>query len=190
MPWDAGSGNWERTLVGRSRRVGSSPADGRWGTDDGGDRILEGGRLNTRLWTERRQKGRTERGDGQDVLKNKAPERISEGGGKGRNQRSSRTGNIETLKIGPESRGIHSLCSGMELHHPIMSKLWDLGGRTKREKKRGHAVLPSYPNFSKRFIINTGARKTQLGGVDIQNGKPIALYSLKLTPEQISYTNT
>ena len=37
--------------------------------------------------------------------------------------------------IGPESRVIHSLCSGMELHHPIMSKLWDLGGRTKRKKK-------------------------------------------------------
>ena len=37
--------------------------------------------------------------------------------------------------IGPESRGILSLCLGMELHHPIMSKLWDLGGRTKRKKK-------------------------------------------------------
>ena len=31
--WDAGSGNQKRTLVGRSRRVGSSPADGRWGTE-------------------------------------------------------------------------------------------------------------------------------------------------------------
>ena len=38
------------------------------------------------------------------------------------------------LKIGPESRGILSLCSGMEIHHPIMSKLWDLGGRTKRKE--------------------------------------------------------
>ena len=28
----------------------------------------------------------------------------------------------------------------MELHHPIMSKLWDLGGRTKRKKKeRNHS---------------------------------------------------
>ena len=27
-----------------------------------------------------------------------------------------------------------SLCSGMELHHPIMSKLWDLGGGTKRQR--------------------------------------------------------
>ena len=24
----------------------------------------------------------------------------------------------------------------MELHHPIMSKLWDLGGRTKRKKNK------------------------------------------------------
>ena len=24
----------------------------------------------------------------------------------------------------------------MELHHPIMSKIWDLGGRTKRKKER------------------------------------------------------
>ena len=40
------------------------------------------------------------------------------------------------LKIGPESRGILSLCSGMELHHPIMSKLWDLGGRTKRKERK------------------------------------------------------
>ena len=47
--------------------------DGRWGGPNTG-----GGRLNTRLWTERRQKGRTERVDGQDVLKNKAPGRISE----------------------------------------------------------------------------------------------------------------
>ena len=109
--------------------------DGRWGGPDTG-----GGRLNTRLWTERRQKRRTERGDGQDVLKNKAPGRISEGG-KGRNQRSSRTGNIETFKkIGPESRGILSLCSGMELHHPIMSKLWDLGGRTKRKEYQGGSL--------------------------------------------------
>ena len=48
----------------------------------------------------------------------------------------ARTGNIESLKIGTESRGNHSLCSGLELHHPIMSKLWNLGGRTKRKKER------------------------------------------------------
>ena len=103
--------------------------DGRWGEPETG-----GGRLNTRLWTERRKKGQTERGDGQDVLKNKAPGRISEGG-KRKEPKSSRTGNIESLKIGTESRGIHNLCSGMELHQPIMSKLWDLGGQTKR---KGH----------------------------------------------------
>ena len=41
------------------------------------------------------------------------------------------------LKIGPESRCSLIQCSGMELHHPIMSKLWDIGGRTKRKKKSG-----------------------------------------------------
>ena len=34
------------------------------------------------------------------------------------------------LNIGAESRGLLSLCSGMESHHPIMSKLRDLGGQT------------------------------------------------------------
>ena len=37
--WDAGSGNQKRALVGRSQRVGSSPTDGQWGTDDGGGGI-------------------------------------------------------------------------------------------------------------------------------------------------------
>ena len=40
------------------------------------------------------------------------------------------------LKRGTESRGILSLFSGMELNHPIMSKLCDLGGWTKRKKKK------------------------------------------------------
>ena len=42
---------------------------------------------------------------------------------------------------GPESRCRFSLCSGMELHHPIMSKLWDIGGRTKRKRKKGKLPL-------------------------------------------------
>ena len=104
--------------------------DGRWGGPDTG-----GGRLNTRLWTERREKGRKERGDGQDVMESKAPGRISEGGER-KEPKSSLTGNIESLKIGTESRGDHSLCSGLELHHPIMSKLWNLGGQTKRRRKK------------------------------------------------------
>ena len=51
--------------------------DGRWGGPDTG-----GGRLNTRLRTERREKERKERGDGKDVLDSKAPGRILEGGKK------------------------------------------------------------------------------------------------------------
>ena len=87
------------------------------------------------LWTERRQKGRTERGDGQYFLKNKAPGRISEGG-ESKEPKAYLTGNIESLKIGTESRGNHSLCSGLEPHHPIMSKLWNLGGQNQRKKER------------------------------------------------------
>ena len=36
------------------------------------------------------------------------------GGGKRKEPESSRKGNIETLKTGTESRGNHSLCSGLE----------------------------------------------------------------------------
>ena len=28
----------------------------------------------------------------------------------------------------------------MELHHPIMSKLWDIGGRTKRKKRKRYII--------------------------------------------------
>ena len=52
----------------------------------------------------------------------------------------------------------------------------------------GHDVLFYYPNFSERFIIHTDAIKKYLGGVIIQNGDPIAFYSLKLIPAQINYT--
>ena len=41
------------------------------------------------------EKGRKERGDGQDVLKNKAPGRISEGGER-KETKSSPKGNIES----------------------------------------------------------------------------------------------
>ena len=72
--------------------------DGRWGGPDTG-----GERLNTRLWTERREKRRKEKGDGQDVLESKAPGRISEGG-KRRGPEPSRTGIHRNLNIGTESR--------------------------------------------------------------------------------------
>ena len=45
----------------------------------------------------------------------------------------------------------------------------------------GRDVLLYYPNFSERSIIHTDARKTQLGGVTIKNGKSIDFYSRKLT---------
>ena len=80
--------------------------DGRWGRPDTG-----GGRLNTHLWTERREKGRKERGGGQDVLESKAPGRILEGGKK-EGTKIIFDGKHRILKIGTESRDNHSLCSG------------------------------------------------------------------------------
>ena len=44
----------------------------------------------------------------------------------------SRKGIHRSLNIGTESRGNLSLCSGLELHHRIMSKLWNLSGQTSR----------------------------------------------------------
>ena len=80
----AGSGNQKRTLVGRSRRVGSSPTDGRWGTDDGGDQTLEESRPNTQKQAERGHIGRKERGDWQDVPEGARNPDESRRGGKGR----------------------------------------------------------------------------------------------------------
>ena len=54
-------------MVGRSRRVGSPPTDGRWGKYDGGDQTLEESWLNIQKRAERGNIGRKERGDGQDV---------------------------------------------------------------------------------------------------------------------------
>ena len=46
------------------------------------------------------------------------------------------------------------------------------------------------PQLQKLSIIHTDAIKTQLGGVIIKNGKPIAFYSQKLNPAQINNTTT
>ena len=59
-------------------------------------------------------------------------------------------GKHRILKIGTESRGNHGLCSGLELHHPKMSKLWNLGVQTKRRKQEpAHWV-----NHSKLTSLN------------------------------------
>ena len=59
-----------------------------------------------------------------------------------------RTVKIANLKIGPESRGSLSLCSVLELHHTIMGNLWDLGGRTKRKKKRKNSTTLSHQSYA------------------------------------------
>ena len=47
-----------------------------------------------------------------------------------------------------------------------------------------------YPDFNERFDIHTYASEFQIGEVIIQNGKPIAFYSCKLTRLQQQYTVT
>ena len=47
-----------------------------------------------------------------------------------------------------------------------------------------HDTLLLYLDFNKRFDIHTDAINYQLGAVIIQNGKPIAFYSRKLTETQ------
>ena len=61
---------------------------------------------------------------------------------------------------------------------------------TKIEKIVGGDIILSYPNFSEEFIVHTGAKKLQLGGLINQNGNIVSFYSFKLTPEQINYTTT
>lgn len=51
-------------------------------------------------------------------------------------------------------------------------------------------VLLTYPDFSKEFEIHTDASKLQLGAVIMQDGKPLAFYSRKLSPAQTRYTTT
>ena len=49
------------------------------------------------------------------------------------------------------------------------------------------AIL-AYPDFSKEFHVYTDASDTQLGGVIMQEGKPLAFYTRKLNPAQAKYS--
>ena len=51
-------------------------------------------------------------------------------------------------------------------------------------------ALLIYPDFNKSSDIHTDASEFQKGSVIIQDDKPIALYSLKLTKPQQWYTLT
>ena len=99
--------------------------DGRWGGSDTGGESAE----HTETGGEWAHRKKRERRRARWSRRNKEPGRISEGGKrKGPHHHDGTTYKINIK--GTESRGNLSLCSGMELHHPIMSKLWDLGGHT------------------------------------------------------------
>ena len=66
-------------------------------TNDEGPDAAGEGRLNTRIWTERRQKGRKDRGDGKEALEGKNPGE-SWRWGEGGDQNQSRTGIQHKLK--------------------------------------------------------------------------------------------
>ena len=51
-------------------------------------------------------------------------------------------------------------------------------------------VIIHYTKFSETFIIDTDTRKTHIGGVISQNGKPITFYLQKIKPAEINDTTT
>ena len=53
-----------------------------------------------------------------------------------------------------------------------------------------HDTLLTYPDFNETFKIHTDASTFQLGALISQKGKPVALYSRKMTYTQQWYTVT
>ncbi len=49
-------------------------------------------------------------------------------------------------------------------------------------------ALAAYPDYNKRFDVYTDASDFQLGACIIQEGRPIAYFSRKLTKSQQNYT--
>ena len=51
-------------------------------------------------------------------------------------------------------------------------------------------TILAYPDFNKKFTIHTDTSDFQLGAVILQEGKPLAFYSYKITSAQQSYTTS
>ena len=104
--------------------------DGRWGESDTGGESAE----YTETGGEGAYRKKRERRRARFLFGARIPDE-SRRGEKGRDHIIIE-GNTYKPKIkGTESRGYLSLCSGMELHHPIMSKLGTLVARPKERKK-------------------------------------------------------
>ena len=87
----------------------------------------------------------------------------------------------------------------------IVAPLTDLVGKGKKKidwteihqksfdemkKVMAKETILNYPDFNKVFEIHTDASDRQLGAVISQEGKPLALYSRKLSSAQRNYTTT
>jgi hypothetical protein len=60
----------------------------------------------------------------------------------------------------------------------------------KMKRLIARETILAYPDFNKKFTIYTDASDFQLGAVIMQEGKPLAFYSRKLTTAQRNYTTT